>query len=175
MRKVIMIRGNSGSGKTTIAKHLQREFGQDTMMLSQDTIRGQIVLDKTGRDRLVVEAMISLIEFAYKNELTVIVEGVMNSEYYTPLFNRIKDLYKTRICAYYFDLTREETFKRHQNSDKSTMFGEAEMRIWWKEDYLSDIPEKMIDETMSVEDIAEMIYKDMNYHKRRKIYIDVNE
>ena len=34
--KLIILRGNSGSGKTTIAKELQQVFGNNTMLISQD-------------------------------------------------------------------------------------------------------------------------------------------
>lgn len=36
--KVIILRGNSGSGKSTIAKALQKRFGYGTMLISQDII-----------------------------------------------------------------------------------------------------------------------------------------
>ena len=39
MQKLIILRGNSGSGKTTIAKALQKKFGRNTMIISQDMIR----------------------------------------------------------------------------------------------------------------------------------------
>lgn len=34
MNKLIVLRGNSGSGKTTIAKELQQMFGNNTMLIS---------------------------------------------------------------------------------------------------------------------------------------------
>ena len=39
MGKLSILRGNSGSGKSTIAKELQNKFGQNTMLISQDEIR----------------------------------------------------------------------------------------------------------------------------------------
>ena len=38
-----MLRGNSGSGKTTVAKGLQELFGRGTMVLSQDMIRRKVL------------------------------------------------------------------------------------------------------------------------------------
>ena len=38
-----MLRGNSGSGKTTVAKGLQELFGRGTMVLSQDMIRREVL------------------------------------------------------------------------------------------------------------------------------------
>ena len=43
MHKLIMLRGNSGSGKTTVAKELQELFGRGTMVLSQDMIRREVL------------------------------------------------------------------------------------------------------------------------------------
>ena len=45
MPKLIILRGNSGSGKTTIAKELQKKFGKNTMLISQDVIRRDILKD----------------------------------------------------------------------------------------------------------------------------------
>lgn len=45
MGKLIILRGNSGSGKTTVAKELQKKFGYNTMPISQDEIRRNICAD----------------------------------------------------------------------------------------------------------------------------------
>ncbi len=37
--KLIILRGNSGSGKTTTAKALQKKFGHGTMLISQDVVK----------------------------------------------------------------------------------------------------------------------------------------
>lgn len=39
MHKLIILRGNSGSGKTTVSKELQKKFGKNTMYISQDMVR----------------------------------------------------------------------------------------------------------------------------------------
>ena len=48
MGKLIILRGNSGSGKSTIAKALQNKFGQNTMLISQDEIRRNMLNVKDG-------------------------------------------------------------------------------------------------------------------------------
>ena len=48
MSKLIILRGNSGSGKTTIAKELQKHFGRNTMLISQDVIRRDMLWVKDG-------------------------------------------------------------------------------------------------------------------------------
>ncbi|MDD3415912.1 MAG: hypothetical protein PHY47_18225 [Lachnospiraceae bacterium] len=41
--------------------------------------------------------------------------------------------------AYYFDLSFEETLKRHQTKTNCNDFGEKEMRRWWREKDFSDV------------------------------------
>ena len=57
MTKLIVLRGNSGSGKTTVAKELQNKFGNNTMLLSQDVIRRDILKVKDGENTLALPLM----------------------------------------------------------------------------------------------------------------------
>ena len=50
MAKLIVLRGNSGSGKTTIAKELQKSLGRNTMLISQDVIRRDMLRVKDGEN-----------------------------------------------------------------------------------------------------------------------------
>ena len=127
MQKLIILRGNSGSGKTTIAKELQKKFGRNTMLISQDVIRRDMLRVKDGENTLAVPLMI------------VILEGIMYADWYKSLFELAVQLYDTRIYAYYFDLPFEETLKRHQTKPNCNDFGEEEMRRWWREQDFSDI------------------------------------
>lgn len=47
MPKLIVLRGNSGSGKTTVAKELQKRFGRNTMLISQDVVRRDMLKEKS--------------------------------------------------------------------------------------------------------------------------------
>ena len=43
MQRLIIIRGNSGSGKSTIAKRLQQKMGYQTMLIPQDVVRREML------------------------------------------------------------------------------------------------------------------------------------
>ena len=47
MPKLIILRGNSGSGKTTVAKVLQTRYGRKTMRISQDAVRRDMLKEKS--------------------------------------------------------------------------------------------------------------------------------
>ena len=42
MATLVIIRGNSGSGKTSLAKKLQEYYGRKTLVISQDVVRRDI-------------------------------------------------------------------------------------------------------------------------------------
>ena len=50
MCKLIILRGNSGSGKTTVARELQKKIGSNTLLISQDVIRREMLMVKDGPD-----------------------------------------------------------------------------------------------------------------------------
>lgn len=139
MRKLIVLRGNSGSGKTTIAKELQNRFGANTMLISQDVIRRDMLKVKDGENTLALPLMKELLAYGNSHSDIVILEGILCAEWYKPLFELAVQLYGTEIYAYYFDLPFEETLKRHQTKPNSHEFGEEAMRRWWLEKDFSDV------------------------------------
>lgn len=104
MKKIIILRGNSGSGKTTVARALQKKFGCNTIMISQDEIRRNILWVKDGVDTKALPLMIELMKYGYEHCDVVILEGIMYDEWYSPLFKTANELYGMDIYAYYFDI-----------------------------------------------------------------------
>lgn len=139
MRKLIILRGNSGSGKTTVAKELQNRFGSNTMLISQDVIRRDMLKVKDGENTQALPLMKELLIYGSNHSDVVILEGIMYADWYKPLFELAVKLYGTEVYAYYFDLTFEETLKRHQTKPNCHEFGEEAMRRWWREKDFSDV------------------------------------
>lgn len=139
MRKLIILRGNSGSGKTTIAKELQNRFGTNTMLISQDVIRRDMLNVKDGESTPALPLMKELLVYGHAHSSIVILEGIMHADWYKPLFELAVQLYGREVYAYYFDLPFEETLKRHQTKPNCHEFGEEAMRRWWRENDFSDV------------------------------------
>ena len=162
MSKLVIIRGNSGSGKTTTAKALQRRLGRNIMVLSQDVIRREILWVKDGFGTEALPLLMDMLQYGYNHCETVILEGILDAGYYRPLFELASELFGREIFAYYYDLTFEETLIRHQTKPNRDQFGREEMQRWWKEkDWLKIIPEKVISADMTQADTVEMIYQDI--------------
>ena len=163
MSRLIILRGNSGSGKTTVANILQEKFGPNTMLISHDMVRMEIlhVWSKEGIEKS-QPLMIELLKYGKRNSEITIMEGILDSKEYAPLFNVAIEEYGNEIYSYYWDIPFEETLNRHKTKPNCNDFGEEEMRRWWREkDYLATIPQKILDKNLSLEDAVNLIYYDV--------------
>ena len=159
LRKLIILRGNSGSGKTTIAKELQRRFGRNTMLISQDVIRRDMLWVKDGENTLALPLLKELLFYGSSHSNIVILEGIMYADWYKSLFELAVQLYDTCVYAYYFDIPFAETLRRHKTNPNCNDFGEEEMLRWWREKDFSDIlNEVRITPERDIESIVSDIY-----------------
>lgn len=159
MPKLIILRGNSGSGKTTVAKELQKKFGRNTMIISQDVVRRDMLKVKDGPTTEALPLMRELLIYGKKHSEITILEGIMYADWYQPLFECAVREFESEIYAYYFDLPFEETLQRHATKPNRADFGEQDMRRWWKEkDFIRIIPEKIVTKDFSISDTVNMIY-----------------
>ncbi len=160
MSRLVILRGNSGSGKTTVAKMLQEKFGPNTMLISHDMIRMQILHVWSAEGvRKSLPLMIALLRYGRRNSELTILEWILPYEDYKPLFEAALEEYGENIFSYYYDISFEETLRRHQTKPNRDEFGEADMRRWWREkDFLEVIPQTVLDEDVRLEEAVELIY-----------------
>lgn len=159
MSKLIILRGNSGSGKTSAAKMLQDKLGPNTMRISSDMIRMEI-LHVWGAEGIARSEplMIELLKYGRKHSDVTVLEGVLPAQEYRRLFETAVEEYGQDIFAYYYDLPFEETLRRHHTKPNRNDFGEADMRRWWKEkDFLPMISETVLGQELSLQDAVGMI------------------
>ena len=161
--KLIILRGNSGSGKSTTARALQKKLGRGTMLISQDVVRREMLFVKDGPDTEAVQLLMELARYGKNNSSIVILEGILNSKWYKSLFENLQREFQGRILAYYFDIPFEETLKRHQQKPNAHEFGEEEMRRWWSEkDLLGIISEEMLDKDLGLDEVVDKVFQDVS-------------
>ena len=164
MHKLVILRGNSGSGKSSVAIALQQKFGSNTMLLSHDRIRMDVlhVWGAVGVEKS-LPLMIQLLKYGWVNSEVTILEGILDSVQYRNLFDTAVRCYGEHIYAYYYDLPFEETLRRHATKPNCHDFGEPEMRRWWREkDFLPMIRETVLDQKVGLDEAVELIYREVN-------------
>ena len=173
--KLIIIRGNSGSGKTTVAKEVRTRIGDglsdDTMLVQQDVIRRDILRERDMPDKHSVIKLIEMVvEFGRKQSRTVILEGIFAAKKYGAMLQKLASNFD-EVYVYYFDIPFEETLLRHASKSNAHEFGEKEMREWWNEkDYLNMPNEKILHKGQGVDDIVLEIIHGIGFvEKHRKV------
>lgn len=157
--KLIIIRGNSGSGKTTIAKKLQRHFGDGTLLVSQDVIRRDMLMVRDREGNPSIDLIRQIAEYGRGKCEYVIVEGILNKNRYGAMLQYLIRFFNQRAYVYYFDLSFEETVKRHNTREKKMEFGEDVLRQWWTpQDYLGVENETIFTDDLSQDEVLQIIF-----------------
>ena len=131
-RRLIVIRGNSASGKSAVAAGIREKYGRGIAIVGQDNLR-RVVLrehDKPGG------ANIGLIDltarFALSRGYHTIVEGIFSADHSSQMLTDLISDHAGSAFAYFLDVPFDETLRRHATKTGVLKYGEAEMRRWYR-------------------------------------------
>ncbi len=131
---LIILRGPSGSGKTTVAKRLFEIAKRKVALIEQDHFRF-IFNPAGGGSRPNSEVIHQMIEHnatvALQSGYNVILEGILSVKSYQKIIERIISNHLGSSFIFYFDISFDETIRRHLTKDGNYEYGEAEMREWY--------------------------------------------
>ena len=128
---LIVLRGNSASGKTTIAGALQRELGRGTANIGQDHLR-RVVLrehDVPGGDNIGLIAQ--TVRYCTGKGYNVIVEGILVAEHYRDMLLEILAEHPGPTHVFYLDVPLEETVRRHGTRPLGAELPVDKLREWY--------------------------------------------
>lgn len=104
-QKLIVIRGNSGSGKSAVAERLREEIDGKVAIVGLDTLRRTILKEP---DQLENTDIIGLIEqtatYCLNKGYTVIIEGILSKPKYKEVLIKLVD---TASCVSYIYCFRQ--------------------------------------------------------------------
>lgn len=159
---LIILRGNSGCGKTSTACLLQRQLGYGTMLVSQDVVRREMLRVKDIENNPAIQLIYDLCMYGNNVGYTVILEGILSNKKYGAMLRRLLDDFQGEKLIYYFDVSFEETVRRHATKPNAHEFGELEMSQWWKDQDVLNVPgEQRIGEQLSQAEIVDLIHRDV--------------
>lgn len=163
---LIILRGNSGSGKTTVAKRLFDHFHADAMLVSQDVVRRTMLRVKDVPDNPAIELIYRLCSYGNQLNKIVILEGILRRDIYGDMLTKLISDFNGLARVYYFDIPFNETLRRHATKPNAHEFGEAEMRQWWRSnDVLGVKEEQIFNAEMSADDMLKNIVNDCTTSK----------
>ena len=107
---------------------MQEYYGRRTLVIYQDVVRRDMLKEKVESDNLSISLTATIARYGYERDLLVIVEGFYETDIYGQMLEELRDLFYPKVLSYYYDLTFEETVRRHQIRSKKADFSPANMK-----------------------------------------------
>jgi GNAT superfamily N-acetyltransferase/predicted kinase len=132
--RLVILRGNSGSGKTSVAKALQRGRDRGTIAwVGQDHLRRELLHLGDGAGEPTVDLIDQTVRFALDRGRDVVLEGILGWKAYGAMLRCLRRDHVGSTRCFVWDLPFEETVWRHATKARSD-FGEDEMARWFDPD-----------------------------------------
>ncbi|MEU7036472.1 AAA family ATPase [Streptomyces sp. NPDC046237] len=150
--RLVVLRGNSASGKSSVAAGLRERFGRGLALVGQDNLR-RVVLRERDRPGAANIGLIDLTaRYALDAGYHVVVEGILTAAHYGDMLARLRADHRGPTHGYYLDVPFEETVARHATKPIAHDVDESQLRDWYRpRDLLPGEPETVIgaDSTLS--------------------------
>ncbi|MHA7247960.1 AAA family ATPase [Arthrobacter tecti] len=131
MGTLVVLRGNSGSGKSTVARMLQRRFDRGAcLVVAQDRVRRDMLRERDLAGAVNSELIEVIAAWGLDRGLAVVVEGILSAGRYQRMLERLS---RRASNAHFFawDLEFEETVRRHAERPERTEFSPDDMAEWY--------------------------------------------
>jgi len=157
---LVVVRGNSGSGKTTTAREVRRRYGRGCALVEQDYLRRIILREHDGSNddpaapTFIATTTATLLGLGYH----VVLEGILRTDRYGQVLHRLLADHRGPSAVYYIDLTFEETVRRHEGRAHEVNFGPEQMRDWYlPRDLLGTPGEHVLDASRTLDETVTTI------------------
>lgn len=155
---LVCVRGNSGSGKSSIARELRRRHGRGCALVEQDYLR-RIVLRERDKPGGAAPALIGqTVRFALDHGYHVVLEGIMHTSRYRSVLTSLRNGHRGRSLFCYLDVSLPETLRRHLTRPQAKEFTTDQMSGWYAaHDVLGWPDELVLPETTGLDEAVEAI------------------
>ncbi|MFI0453578.1 AAA family ATPase [Actinomadura sp. 6N118] len=158
---LIVLRGNSGSGKSSVAQEVRRRHGRrDLAVVAQDVVRRQILRDRDEPGAANIDLLDTVVRWSLARGYHVLLEGILYSDHYGPMIDALVGDHTGPVLLYYMDIPFTETLRRHATKPNREEFGEADMAQWYRErDLLPNQQETVIGPAQTLDHTAQAIMR----------------
>ncbi|MFI8890481.1 kinase [Streptomyces paradoxus] len=159
--RLVLLRGNSASGKSSVAAGVRERFGRGLALVGQDNLR-RVVLRERDRPGAANIGLIDLTaRYALDAGYHVVVEGILYADRYGEMLARLRADHRGPTHAYYLHVPFERTLLRHATKPIANELGEAELRDWYRElDLLPGGTETVIGPDSTLRETVDRIMRD---------------
>ncbi|MBR8743217.1 kinase [Nocardiopsis sp. MG754419] len=130
--RLIVIRGNSATGKSTLAAGLREAHGRGLAVVAQDLVRRTVLRERDRPGGANIGLIDLTARYCLDHGYHVVVEGIMYADRYAEMLGSLMADHRGASRCFHLDVPFEETLVRHATKPQAREYGEAEMRRWWR-------------------------------------------
>lgn len=156
---LVIIRGNSGSGKSSVAREVRSRYGhRGIALIEQDYLRRTLLRELDRPGGISPDLIETNARFVLDHGYHAIVEGILHTGRYAAVLQRLIAAHAGRTSVYYLDVSLAETLRRHATRPQAAEFTPEDMASWYVEHDLLGVPgERVIGETSPSDGTVEFI------------------
>jgi predicted kinase len=159
--RLIVLRGNSGSGKSSVAAEVRARYGRGIALVGQDNLRRVVLRERDVPGGANIGLIDTVARFALARGFHVLIEGILHAARYGAMLDALRGDHRGVSCFYYLDVPFEETMRRHATRPQAAEFGRAEMHSWYRErDLLPGGIEQVVPAENSLDDTVRHVMRD---------------
>lgn len=149
---LVVLRGNSGSGKSSTALELRAAAGRGIAWVEQDYLRRIVLREHDVPDGTNIGLIDGTVRYALDHGYHVILDGIFFSGHYGAMLESLCRDHAGATFFYYFDVSFDETLRRHSARRQAADFGATDMRAWYRNpDPLGFVAERHVPESNTLE------------------------
>ncbi|MFI1929242.1 M15 family metallopeptidase [Streptomyces sp. NPDC020330] len=134
--RLVVIRGNSASGKSSVAQGLRDHYGRGIAIVGQDMIRRNVLRehDTTGGANITLLGKIA--RHALDAGFHVVLEGILYADRYSNMITSLVQDHRGVSACYYLDVPLEATLARHASKADAAYLEQVtdtHLTSWYRE------------------------------------------
>lgn len=134
--RLVVVRGNSASGKSSVAAGIRARFGRGLALVAQDNLRRTVLRERDVPGGANIGLIDTVARYALDAGYHVVVEGILYADRYGDMLAGLLRDHRGVSRCYYLDIPIEETLARHASKadpDYLAQVTELELRDWYRE------------------------------------------
>jgi hypothetical protein len=160
---LVILRGNSGGGKTTIAREVRRRFGRGIALIEQDYLRRVVLREhgSNGTPTVAPEFITTMVRAALSLDYHVVLEGSLHTGPYGAPLRKLIAEHPGPSAVFWMQVSFDETLRRHAGRPGLAHISAETMASWYVPHDLLGVPgERIIAEESTVENSVSAILHD---------------
>lgn len=162
----VVVRGNSASGKSTVARRVQRALPRgEVAVIGQDHVRRELLWERDSGQGDTIGLLESMVRHCLGIGRITLLEGIFGADRYHVMFARMLRDAPGPTLVYYLDVSLPETLRRHAGKPIAAHVPAEEVASWYRPHDVLGVPgEQVLSEELDEEAMVERILEDLARH-----------